>query len=335
MKNLILSFLGIFVLNISFGQDLKLWYTEPATKWEEALPIGNGKLAAMIYGDTNREIIQLNEETIWAGEPGNNIQDGIRPHLDSIRTLLFEGKNKEAQDLAFQFLPKDAPENGNNGMPYQPLGNLILNFPDKGKTTNYKRDLDISNAISHVNYLSDGVKYTRTHFASLTENVIVIEIESNKKGKVNFSMEFECPHKTYEIEVENNALILKGKSGDQENKIGKVKFTGMVKPVLKEGSISQNGKTLEIKNADKVTLYITAATNFKNYKDLSGNPDQLALSYLERANEKSFETLKEEHTSRYQEFFNRVQLDLGNMTESSSLPTNYRIANFDGKNDPS
>ena len=152
--------------------DLILWFDEAAERWEEALPVGNGRLGAMVFGGLSREQIQLNEETVWAGEPGNNLQNNLRPHLPEIRRLLFAGKNEEAQELAYEHLPRHAAEGNNYGMPYQTVGDLYLDFPGHQDATSYYRDLDIGSAVSTVSYEAGGVSYEREVFASLTDDVI-------------------------------------------------------------------------------------------------------------------------------------------------------------------
>ncbi len=160
---------------------LKLWYIKPAKIWEEALPIGNGRLGAMVYGGTVEETIQFNEETVWAGEPGNNILPAVKDYLPEIRQLIFEGKYKEAQQLADKYLPRITKEDNNYGMCYQPVGNLQIVFPDNHDITDYYRDLDISKAVASVEYKTKGVTYRREVISSLADNIIAVEIIVKKK----------------------------------------------------------------------------------------------------------------------------------------------------------
>jgi alpha-L-fucosidase 2 len=194
----IINFLFLLLTTTVHGQQIdqwKLWYTRPATNWNEALPIGNGRLAAMVFGGTDMERIQLNEETVWAGEPGNNVVSGVFDSIQQIRTLLFNGKYKDAQDLSNRTFPRSAPKNNNYGMQYQPVGDLLINFPDQ-QVTDYSRTLDIQNAVTTVSYSSNGITYKREMFASLTDGVIIVRLTASKPGSITCSLRLNTPHKT-------------------------------------------------------------------------------------------------------------------------------------------
>src|SRR5699024_7307025 len=169
--------------------NLKLWYDEPASRWEEALPIGNGRIGAMIYGRPAQEIIQLNEETVWAGGPNSNVNPAVKEVIPKIRELIFEGKYDEAQKLADQ---KVVPL-GNNGMPYQPVGNLLLEFPGHENYSHYYRELNIENAVSSVTYQVDGVTYRREYFVSLADQVAIIHLTASEPGNITFNLTFDSP----------------------------------------------------------------------------------------------------------------------------------------------
>ncbi len=322
--------------NETFGQTdnpLKLWYPSPAQAWEEALPIGNGRLGAMVYGGPETEVLQLNEETVWSGEPGNNIQPGFKQHLPAIRRLIFEGKNKEAQELALQYLPRSAGENNNYGMRYQPAGNLNITFPGHSKVENYYRELDIANAVSTVRYRKNGVNFKRETIASLTDNVIIVEITADKLGSISCTLGMSSPHVKQKITTRPGELWLRGTSGDFENKTGKINFSAVVKPQISGGKLTQTDSSLIITKADKLVVYVSIGTNFKSYDDISGNADEKAADILQKAFQKDFETLKTAHIERYKSYFDRVKLDLGS-TEAVEKPTNVRLAEFSGGNDP-
>ena len=155
---------------------LKLWYTQPANQWEEALPLGNGRMGAMVFGGANKDIIQLNEESVWAGEPGNNLPVGFKEVLPKSRELLLGEKYQEAHDLLLSKFPRHAGEGNNYGMPYQTVGELVLEFKGHDEVTDYYRELDISNATSSVRYNINGVQYTREYLASTPDNVIAIKL---------------------------------------------------------------------------------------------------------------------------------------------------------------
>ena len=312
---------------------LKLWYNQPAEKWEEALPIGNGRLGAMIFGTPATEHLQLNEETVWAGEPGNNIPKGFIEVLPQVRQLIFEGKYKAAQDLAMTRFPRHAPEDNNYGMPYQTVGDLWIEFPGHENVLNYYRELDIANAVSSVSYEADGVFFKREYLATPVDQVIAMRITADQQGKINFTLKTNTPHTSYAVNVENDALVLSGHGESVDNKDGKVAFNARFLPVIEGGEIVPTDSTLQVKNANSATVYISIGTNFKNYKDLSGDAAALAKKYLSVANTKTYDAIKAAHTLNYRQYFDRVQLNLG-VTDSIKNPTDLRIADFATANDP-
>lgn len=312
---------------------LKLWYDKPAEQWEEALPIGNGRLGAMVFGGDIDEHLQLNEETVWSGEPGNNLPKGFYEILPQVRKLIFEGKYIEAEALTMSRVPRHASNDNNYGMKYQTLGDLNLEFLNKGAINNYYRDLDLQKAICNVSYESGGVTFKREYFSSAVDNVIVVRLTANENGKISFKLKATTPHLFKDIYVEDNQLVLKGKGGSSDNKEGKVVFNARFLPILEGGKLVKKESYLQIENADAVTILISIATNFINYKNLSGDAESIAKTNLVNASSKSFEIIKKDHIAEYQNYFNRVELDLGK-TDSSHKPTNQRIAEFTKGNDP-
>jgi alpha-L-fucosidase 2 len=307
---------------------MKLWYETPAEKWVEALPVGNGRLGAMVFGIPAQEKIQLNEETIWAGQPNNNINPGALAAIPEIRRLMFEHKFHEAHKLADE---KVMPRT-NHGMAYQPAGDLNLAFPGHENFTGYYRELDIASAIATTRYTVDGVEYVRETFAAFTGQVVVVRLTASQKGKINCSVGLSSPLQS-ETFAQGDKLTLNGISGNQEGLEGKVKFTTEVKVVPEKGQLSTTGDTLTVANADAVTLYISIATNFVNYHDLSGKPVERAENYLLAALQKGYSALRKEHIVSYRSYFDRVQLDLG-VTDSIRKPTDVRILEFAQSNDP-
>lgn len=312
---------------------MKLWYDQPAENWEEALPIGNGRLGAMIFGTVNKEHLQLNEETVWAGEPGNNLPTGFKEILPKVRKLIFEGKYKEAQDLTMTRIPRHAPEGNNYGMPYQTVGDLWLDFPDQGEVKYYYRDLDIANAISSVSYEAGGVHYEREYLSTAVDQVIAIRLTADKDGKISFTLKATSPHTVKNIAVDGETLVLSGKGESRENKKGKVEFNARFLPVIDDGKIVKTDSTLQVENANSATIYVSIGTNFKNYKDISGNAEQVAENNLKKAAEKSYDEIKRAHIGHYRKYFDRVKLDLG-VTDSIKNPTDQRIKDFKTGNDP-
>ena len=311
----------------------KLWYDEPASNWNEALPIGNGRLGAMVFGGTENDQIQLNEETVWAGEPGNNVLPALKDKLPEIRKLIFAGKHNEAHDLAMSALPRHATEDNNYGMPYQTVGNLFMEFPNHQNVKNYYRDLNLSDAVASVSYQVDGVNYKREMISSFTDNVIMIKLTADAAKSINVNLGFDTPQLNHSIKAENGVLMLSGVSGDVDNKQGKVEFVTLCKPVLDGGELSETENGLSIKSADAVTLYISIGTNFNNYKDVSGDALATANQYLDKAINNSFDSSQSKHTAFYKNLFDRVSLDLGE-TDSLKKTTDVRIEEFATANDP-
>ncbi len=183
---------GIFFKGIAQSDtNLKLWYLHPAKQWVEALPVGNGRLGAMVYGDPVNEVIQLNENTVWAGQPYRNDNPDAREALPEVRKLIFEGKYKQAQDLINQkFISKIS-----SGMPYQTVGNLKLRFPGHENYSNYYRELDIEKAVVSSHYTQNGVNFKTTVFSSFPDQVIIMRISADKPGSVSFSASMDRPSK--------------------------------------------------------------------------------------------------------------------------------------------
>ncbi|WZL88143.1 glycoside hydrolase family 95 protein [Salinimicrobium sp. 3283s] len=314
----------------SWSQDsqLKLWYDKPAEKWVEALPVGNGRLGAMVYGDPQEEVIQLNENTVWAGGPNRNDNPEAKKYLPEVQKLLFEGKSAEAQELVNQhFISKTS-----HGMPYQTAGNLKLSFPNHQNYTEYYRELDLETAVTTTRYRVGGVGYENKVFASHPDQVIVVQITADKPGTLNFSATIDRPGGA-EVSTENGTLKLHGKTSDFEGIEGKVEFLAITKIQTEGGKITSEDEALKIQDANSATLYISIASNFKNYKDLSIDEEAKAEEYLSAIEKKKSAGIYKTHLEDYQTYFNRVSLDLGE-TKAAKLPTNERIINFKTGNDP-
>lgn len=308
---------------------LKLWYTSPSKQWVEALPIGNGRLGAMIYGDPCNEVIQLNENTVWAGQPNRNDNRDAREALPVVRQLIFEGKYKEAQDLANQKIISKT----SHGMPYQTVGNLKLLFPGHENYTDYYRELDIEKALVSTRYNLNGVNYKTIAFSSFPDQVIVIRITADKPRSVSFSARMDRPAKVEVSTSGNDELIMSGTTNDFEGVKGSVQFKSIVKVLTAGGSVSASDDALNVSNVDTATIYISIATNFKNYNDLSANTAERVDTWLRNALNKSYDKAFENHIADYQSFFKRVSLDLG-VTDAAKNPTDIRLEQFARGNDP-
>ena len=310
--------------------DLKLWYDEPARQWVEALPVGNGRLGAMVFGGPEREQIQLNEETVWAGQPNTNANPAVEPEaIDDIRKLIFEGKYRAAQDMV------DARifHKTNHGMSYQTIGDLYLDFPGHAEYSEYYRDLDISDAVASVSYTVDGIKYLRETISSFSDDVVAVKVSASEKGKVTFDASVVSPHKKQSVAVEGTDLVLRGTTGDQEGLEGKVQFTTMVRVMHKGGELEAADGKISLSGADEAVILVSTGTNFTDYKTLSGDPDAEAGQLLEAASANSFNAMKKAHSKAYAEYFDRVSMDLGT-TPAALLPTDERIKEFAAGDDP-
>ncbi len=309
--------------------DLKLWYTQPANKWVEALPVGNGRLGAMVYGDPVQETIQLNESTIWAGQPNRNDNPLAKEALSEVRRLIFEGKYKEAQDLANSHMVSKK----SHGMPYQPAGNLKINFENHGDYTDYYRELNISNASVSTSYRVGDVVYKNMVFASFPDQVIVVKITADQPSAISFSATMDRPENATVRTEGDDLLVLSGKTSDFEGIEGEVKFHALSKVIHKGGVITADGTEIQVRDADEVLIYVSIGTNFINYQDISGDGLHKAEGFLKNALEKSPDRIFADHVADYRKLFDRVSMDLGR-TEAADLPTDERIEKFAEGNDP-
>jgi alpha-L-fucosidase 2 len=321
---------GIIINGSAQGDTyLKLWYNHPAKQWVEALPVGNGRLGAMVFGDPCKEIIQLNENTVWAGQPNRNDNPDAKEALPQVRKLIFEGKYKEAQDLVNnKFISKTS-----NGMPYQTVGNLKLQFTGHENYSNYYRELYIDKAVETTRYNLNGVNYNTKVFASFPDQVIIVRISADKPGSVSFLATMDRPSKVNVSTIGNDALVLSGTTSDFETVKGNVQFKAKIKILTTGGAVSANDTSLNVTNADVAIIYISIASNFKNYDDISANADERVNIYLQNALKKNYDQALKDHIADYQKYFNRVSLDLG-LTDSIKNPTDIRLEQFAKGNDP-
>lgn len=305
-----------------------LWYDKPAATWTEALPIGNSRLGAMIFGSPASERLQLNEETIWAGRPNNNANPEAKEYLPKVRQLVWEGKYKEAQDLA----TKHVQANTNSGMPYQPFGDLYISFPSVGKYDNYYRELSLDSARAVTRYTANGVTYRREYIASLYENIITVHLTADKKGMITCNAQMTSPQQDVTIRSEGNNIVLSGVSGWHEGLKGKVTFTGRATAKIKGGTMSSRDGILQITGADEATIYLTIATNFNHYNDISGNDTIRSEKWLNEALSTDYSLMKQQHVAKYKTLYDRVKLNLGK-DMFADMTTDKRVEMFKSNND--
>lgn len=323
-------FICFLLLNLNvFGQDLKLWYNQPANIWEEALPLGNSRLGAMVYGIPQREELQLNEETIWGGGPYRNDNSKALNALPKIRQLIFEGKPQDADKLINEtFFTRT------HGMPFQTAGSLILNFPNHDKYENYYRELDINKAVATTHYSINGIKYKRQTITSFADNVVVMYLTASKKGALTFDIEYVSNAK-HTVSAKDNVLVLAGEGSEHEGIEGKIRYQIHTLVKNKDGKITLSNKKLSVTGATTATVYISIGTNFIDYKTVGADEALKAADILTAASKKKFASALKTHSKIYAEQFDRFQLDLGIDPQAASLPTNERIAQFQKTQDPS
>ena len=296
---------------------LVLHYNQPAQSWNEALPVGNGRLGAMVFGGVVRERIQFNEETLWTGEPHDYSHPGASQYLDTIRQLLFAGKPRIAEEIAMEhFMSVPIRQKA-----YQPFGDLYIDFPGHEKFADYQRSLDISEALARTSYKIGGLTYTREVFASEPDQVIVIRLTVNQMKKLSFNLGFDSPHLQKSITT----------SGSQQTLTVAVKdgaLHGMARLRLEtDGIVTDSAQTIKISEAGRATIYLTAATNFVNYKDVSGDPAKKVDEYSAGMNRKSYKQIRKAHIADYQQLFNRFDIGFGS-NRRDTLPMDQRLRMF-------
>jgi alpha-L-fucosidase 2 len=323
-----LLFLAVTTV-FSQNNEYKLWYDKPAQVWTEALPLGNGRLGAMVFGNPANEQIQLNEATIWAGSPNSNANPLALEYIPKVRELVFAGKYLEAQNLATDKVMSQT----NHGMPYETFGDLRISFPGHSNYTDYYRDLSLDSARATVKYKVAGVIYQREIFASFTDQVVIVRFTASKKKKITFNAAFTSPQQDVFIASEGDEVSLSGVTATHERQKGKVKFNGRLTAKVKGGKFTCKDGVISVENANEAVLYVSIATNFNNYNDISGNETERAKNYLNNALKTDYQTAKTAHTKFFSNYMGRVSLNLG--VNQSAETTDKRIENFSKTNDAS
>ena len=331
----------LLIAQSSFAQQktLVLWYSQPAKDWNEALPIGNGRLGAMIFGRAGDELIQLNEQTLWTGGPVNpNPNPDAPKYLQPVRNALF----KDSIGQAVKLLRK---MQGPNTEMYQPLGDIILKQQLNGEVSNYYRDLNISNATATTRFTVNGVEYTREMFSSAPDQVIIIRLKASQPKALSFSVGVNHELKFSRMITSDNELVLKGKARitNDERRNPKpfiyedslhqngMRFQFRIKAVTKDGVVSHTDSILTISNATEVLLYVSAATSyngFDKYPDKDGKDEEkIAKQFLQASLKKDYKQLLDAHVKDYQKYFNRVVLSLTDKS-ADDQPTDKRLTDY-------
>lgn len=314
-----------------------LWYQQAASKWREALPVGNGRLGAMVFGAADCEQLQLNEQTIWTGGPYDATRPGAAEALPEIRRLVFSGKYSDAHKLFDKAMMGQPVEQ----MKYQPLGNLYLAFPGHTDVTHYRRQLDLDTAIASVSYRVGEVNFHRDIFVSPVDQVIVVRLTADKPASLTFVAKLAGLTNTktpgderHAVEtLDSGELVLRGKTGSLWGVEGRVCYEGRVRVLSEGGKRLTTPDGVSVEAADAATLIIAAATNFNSYNDLTGDPAARVQAYLQKLGAKTWDRLRADAVTEHQRLFRRVQLNLA-ATDTSARPTNERLASYDPQQDP-
>ena len=330
------------------GEPLSLRYREPATQWVSALPVGNGRLGAMIFGGVTNEHLQLNEATLWSGGPQDWNNPGARAVLPKVRTAIFAANYAEADRLCRQM-------QGPYNQSYQPLGDLLLAFPDAAAATNYERSLDLNCAVATVRYRVGDATFTREVFSSFPDQIIVMRLQCDQPGRISFTARLESPLRFTTEAAKQDTLVMRGKAPSHvdPNYLGSkqpirydngpqaegMTFNCRVHAIAKRGKVTCDGQTLTVTKADSVTLLISAGTSFNGFDKSPGregrDPSAIASQHLKSAQTRSYEKLLARHEADYQKLFHRVTLNLGQLPGATDLTTGERLKNFSQTgNDP-
>lgn len=306
-----------------------LWYRQPATQWVEALPVGNGRLAAMIFGGIAEERLQLNEDTLWSGGPYDPANPDALAALPKARQLLVDGDYKGAFALIGEkMMAKPLRE-----MPYQPLGDLLLTIPGGAQPQDYRRELDLDTAIARVSYSAGDVRYSREVFSSPADQVIALRLSADRPRQINVTIAMATPQKATVTAEDASTLVMKGVNGEAQGIKGALTFEARARVIASGGGTSRGDGTIVVHDSDAVTILLTAATSYRSYKDVSGDPEAITKAQIGAAAGKSFEALRAAHVAEHQPLFRRVALDLGT-SDAVQLPTDERIRHFGEGHDP-
>ncbi len=324
--------IGLACLKVVATDELTIWQAQPAKNWNEATPIGNGRLGAMIFGGINSERLQLNEDSLWSGAPQDADNPKALEALPEIRRLLFDGKYAEAQQLANRTLicQGKGSGHGRGGKvaygSYEMLGDLKLNFAHGTNAANYSRALDLNTAIATVSYEVDGVKFDREMFSSYPDQTLVVRLRASKRGALNFRATLSRPEAAELSVIGNDQLLLHGQLWNGTTNAG-MKYAARLAVLSEPGRVKADGiNGLLITNATTVTLLLTAATDYQMQLPdwRQGNPEQMTRSQLNAAMMKPFRRLRQAHVDDYQKLFQRVSFTLGT-NDTAKLPTDQRL----------
>lgn len=339
---------------------LTLWYRQPAKKWVEALPVGNGRIGAMIFGGVEQERLQLNEDTLWAGGPYDPVNPNAREALPEVRRLVFAGEYEKATKLVDEKVMAQPLTQ----MPYQTVGDLRLSFPNIADASDYRRSLDIDAAVCSTRFTAGGVTFERETFASRPDDVAVLRLRANRRGKLDVDLRFHWPLPStrnpwqpqteskdgiglgldgfdvdapapphLNIRLDGGDLVMSGRNTAQAGIEGKLTYEARARIVVKRGTREDQSDVVKIRGADEVIVLLAMATSYRNFADVDGNPSARNKATLDAAAKHSYDALLARHQADYRRQFRRVAIDLGSSSEAQR-PTDERVRTSQSSHDP-
>lgn len=309
----------------------RLWYRQPAREWVEALPVGNGRIGAMVFGGVSQERLQLNEDSLWAGGPYDPVNPEARVALAEVRSLIFADKYKEAEALANAKLMARPLQQ----MPYQTLGDLRIAMPGiaDGDATDYERALDLDAALATTRFTLGGTRFRREVVACPVNQVIALRLTADRRGAIDCDVALTSPHKVAAAGAEADGLVLAGRNGDANGIAGALTFEARLRADARGGTVSRSGDGLAIRGADEVTLLLAMATSFRRFDDVGGNPAAATRERLAAAMGLGFARIAQDAAGEHRRLYRGIDLDLGT-TAAAALPTDERVRRGGQQDDP-
>jgi alpha-L-fucosidase 2 len=308
----------------------RLWYRQPAKEWTEALPVGNGRLGAMVFGGTSHERLQLNEDTLWNGGPYDPVNPSAKVALPQVRDLIFAGRWAEAQALA----DKEVMATPLKQMAYQPVDDLLIDMPGvHGAESGYRRELDLDSALAATRFTLSGIAFAREIVVSPIDQVIAVRLSADRPRSIACDVSFHSPQPEAATRSDRPDLVLSGRNAAQDGVAGALRFEARLAAVLSGGRLHGDGTRLSVRGADEVTFLLAVATSYLRFDDTSGDPAAIVRAQIASARGKSFAGIAAETAQAHRALFRRVGLDLGHTT-AAERPTDERIATSATSDDP-
>lgn len=318
--------LGMNSLSAFADASGRLWYIRPAVQWVEALPVGNGRIGAMVFGGVEKERLQFNEDTLWTGKPHGYHREGAATHLGEIRKLLTQGKQRDAEDLAArEFMSQPL-----NQQKYQPFGDVFIESDTLQDATDYERDLDLSSAVANVRFRVGATRHHRTVFASHPDQVLVWRETADRPGSVTFKARFGSPHRVRVQAIDGHLVMTGGGGGESDLDLP---FEARLQVVADGGRVRMDTEGIHVEHADSATLVLACATGFVNFRDIRADPGARCKAALAAVAGKAYNSLLDRHVADHQGLFGRVAIDLGSTAEAT-LPTDERLGRNTTQPDP-